>query len=319
VVSGTPPFQELFDANVQTNGSQARLVPARSPDGNAELDQANYKCSGVWSRLGPYGNETAPNRAWRTNATVVSNHSYNRGGLFPSYSVGVHGPADNFAPPVSFWASPAGLKAGGGSLYSVPAGVVTAPAAPCNASLLAPEAGGFVFMMQTHSWGSWVFEINSSSTNSSGFSHLSFGEGGQQEARGNGGAGGGSFYISHRRELLDAPGEWWHDARDNVLYLATVADAAPPPAKGLVAPVVEELVIVGGTQDAPATDIRLSSLVFRHAAPTFMRRYTVPSGGDYSVFKGGAVTFNGTRNCSVDHSLERLACFAVPPYRARVG
>lgn len=61
------------------------------------------------------------------------------------YQVGVGGPASNFMPPTSFWASPGGMKAGGGSLYSVPSAVVTAG---CNASLLKPEGGGYVFMMQ---------------------------------------------------------------------------------------------------------------------------------------------------------------------------
>jgi hypothetical protein len=49
--------------------------------------------------------------------------------------------------------------------------------------------------------------------------------------------------------------------------------------------------------------MRLSSLVFRHAAPTFMNEYTVPSGGDYSASKTAAVTLNGTSNVTVDHSL----------------
>lgn len=81
--AGTPAFIELF-STIETNGSQARLVPARSPDGNAELDEANYRCGGIWSRLGPYANESIPNRAWPTNATIVSNESWTRGGRFPS-------------------------------------------------------------------------------------------------------------------------------------------------------------------------------------------------------------------------------------------
>ena len=62
--------------------------------------------------------------------TVVVNDSYNRGGMFPVYEVGLHGPADNFQPPVSFWASQAGMKAGGGSLYAIPSAVVTPPGSP---------------------------------------------------------------------------------------------------------------------------------------------------------------------------------------------
>lgn len=284
------------------SAQQVRLVPARSPDGNPELDESNYQAAGIWSKqLGAFGNESVPNRKWDSNVTVVANASYNRGGLFPSYEVGVHGPADNFDPPVSFWASPAGLKAGGGSVYAIPSAVVTPPGSNSNASLLSTHPGGFAFMMHVHSWGSWVFELNGSVTNASGFTHTRFGMGGQQEARGNGGNGGGAFYLSHRRELLDNAGEWFQDLKTDTLYIATAGD--PPPSSGLVAPVMQRLFSVQGTAAAPVENIRLSSLVFRHAAPTFMEEYTVPSGGDYSVSKTAAVVFSGTVNSTVDHSL----------------
>lgn len=304
----TPAFLELFDTSISnrsSNGSrsQFRLVAARSPDGNPEMDESNYKAGGIWSKLGRFGNESVPNRQWDSNVTVVSNDSYNRGGLFPSYEVGVHGPADNFQPPVSFWASPAGLKAGGGSVYAVPSGVVTPPGSNSNASLLSGAVGGFAFMMHVHAWGSWVFELNGSETNTSGFTHTHFGKGGQQEARGNGGTGGGGFYLSHRRELLDNPNEWFQDAITDTLYVAMSAAAGPPPSDGLVAPVAERLFSIEGTAAAPARNIRLSSLVFRHAAPTFMSEYTVPSGGDYTASKTAAVTLSGTSNVTVDHSL----------------
>ena len=282
--------------------AQVRLVPARSPDGNPELGESNYKATGIWSRqLGAFGNESVPNRHWATNVTVVANTSYNRGGLFPSYEVGLHGPADNFDPPVSFWASPAGLKAGGGSMYAIPSAVVTPPNSLSNASLLSAQPGGFAFMMHVHAWGSWVFELNGSVTNASGYTWTHFGRGGQQEARGNGGSGGGAFYLSHRRELLDNAGEWFQDVTTNTLYVATAGE--PPPTSGLVAPVVSRLFSVEGTPTEPARNVRLSSMVFRHAAPTFMEDYTVPSGGDYSASKTAAVVFNGTWNATVDHCL----------------
>ena len=53
-----PQFLELFLPPLP-NGSQARLVPAREPDGNPERDQSNYKAGAAWSKLGPYGNESS--------------------------------------------------------------------------------------------------------------------------------------------------------------------------------------------------------------------------------------------------------------------
>ena len=100
-----------------------------------------------------------PNRIFASNITVISNAtssdpvlnaSLNRGGLFPTYVTGVHGPADNFVPPVSFWASPAGSKAGGGALYAIPSGMMVSPSSNSNASRLnlGDDREGFIFMMQ---------------------------------------------------------------------------------------------------------------------------------------------------------------------------
>ena len=56
-----------------------------------------------------------------------------------------------------------------------------------------------------------------------------------------------------------------------------------------------------GTKAAPITGARLSKLIVQHAAPTYMKGYTVPSGGDYAVHRGASVHLNGTRACMVDH------------------
>jgi hypothetical protein len=51
--------------------------------------------------------------------------------------------------------------------------------------------------------GSWVYEIESTTVNATGTT-VKFGQGGQQEARGTGSptAGGGTFYLSHRKVVL---------------------------------------------------------------------------------------------------------------------
>jgi hypothetical protein len=59
------------------------------------------------------------------------------------------------------------------------------------------------------------------------------------------------------------------------------------------APQIEVLFKVDGTQASPVKDIRVSSLTLRHAAPTYMANYSVGSGGDYSVHRGGAVLLTG--------------------------
>ena len=133
--------------------------------------------------------------------------------------------------------------------------------------------------------------------------------------------GGGQFYVSHRPELLDVPGEFWHDVDNNAIYLvvagagdkdghssshANGAGRSPPPLSPpsyLVVPQVSEVFKVTGSQAAPVTNVRFTSMTLQHVAPTYMRKTTVPSGGDYAVFRGAAVHLNGTVNCSVDNNL----------------
>ena len=286
---------ELFDGELST-----RYVPARHPNGDPEQDQSNYqaKASG-WLAPVQFG-----------NVTVVSNDSFKGNYSFGTYSVGVGGPADFFDPPVSYWAQPH-PSGGGASQYSMVQGMLVK-----NSTVpVAPRPGGYVFMMQPGSWGSWVFDIMAvaptHNTSSEPTNTITFGAGGFQEARGTGGPrkGGGQFYISHRKELLDAPGEFWHDADAAVVYLVA-AKSAPTSTtsarnvpRSLVIPTVAELFKLSGSKDNPVTNVRISALTMRQTSPTYMRKYTVPSGGDYAVYRGGAVHLNGTVNCSVDHNL----------------
>ena len=168
--------------------------------------------------------------------------------------------------------------------------------------------GGFTFMMQPGSWGSWVFTIDGIEHNAtSGVNSVRFGAGGFQEARGTGGPtkGGGGFYCSHRRELLDSVGEFYHDNVSNVLYLAVASPASSDSSlPGLLfVPQVAQLFRVEGSQVDPVVAVRVGGVTIAHARPTYMSPYTVPSGGDYSVHRGGAIHLNGTANSTVDACL----------------
>ena len=67
------------------------------------------------------------------------------------------------------------------------------------------------------------------------------------------GCGTGSFYVSHRKELLDYPGEWFLDEGEAKLYLVTSTGSAPSPT--VYAPTVAVLFKVAGTQGAPVRPV----------------------------------------------------------------
>jgi len=47
-----------------------------------------------------------------------------------------------------------------------------------------------------------------------------------------------------------------------------------------------------------AHNIRISGLRLAHASPTFMEKYEVPSAGDWSIHRGGAVFIQGPEDVS---------------------
>ena len=65
-------------------------------------------------------------------------------------------------------------------------------------------------------------------------------------------------------------------------------------------PALQRLIVLSGTQDAPVRNITISGVGFRDAASTFMdRRWSAPSGGDWSLHRGGAVFIEGAANVTV--------------------
>jgi len=263
---------EIFDGD----SSLRSLIPARYPNTKANTLAGNY------------GISLGKPLAWLPeqdlgNATVVTNASYTRPGMFKAFSVGVGGPAAGYEPPVSYWATPHPVG-GGGVTRTLPSGFVFENNAGVHGgglNLTTAGKEGLLFMKQSGNWGSWVFAVNATDEAANGTqATVHLGEGGWQEARG--GKNGGPMFFSHRCDLLDAPNEWCVGAGDGALYLATAAGAgATPPPRTIVVAAVDEIFRVAGSQATPATGIRIANLTLTQTAPT----YVSPGCLDF-VFKG---------------------------------
>jgi hypothetical protein len=134
---------------------------------------------------------------------------------------------------------------------------------------------------------------------------LWFGEGGQQigakwdsnPAR----VGSKSrYFIDNVFEELDAPGEWFLDTRQRILYYY------PEPGVNLSnalieVPVHESIVRFSGSQESPVSYIKVQGVRFAHTLTTYLARYDVPSLSDWSIHRGGAIFAEGTRECSIDN------------------
>ncbi len=106
-------------------------------------------------------------------------------------------------------------------------------------------------------------------------------------------------FVENVFEELDAPGEWYHDAGRRILYLM------PPRDTDLATAAVEavrlrHLVEFAGTREAPVRFITLRGLTFRHAARTFMDNKEPLLRSDWTVYRGGAVVFNGAEDCALE-------------------
>ena len=99
---------------------------------------------------------------------------------------------------------------------------------------------------------------------------------------------------------MDSPGEWFYDTNRKILYYAQNGTSLPEEG---VAPVLDELITITGTQDQPVINITIANLTFAHTSTTYMSSYEVPSGGDWSVHRGGAVFVEGAKHVLVQNCL----------------
>ena len=154
-----------------------------------------------------------------------------------------------------------------------------------------PE-GGYIHAMHASLWGDMHWLIKGKNSDGS----LSY-EGGWQNNRPS------KMHPVYRMvenifEELDAPGEWFFNTKESKLYYM--------PEKGfdLKSAVVEivrlkELIEFEGSKQEPVRNVHLKGFVFRHTARTFMENKEHLLRSDWTVYRGGAVVFNGAEDCSL--------------------
>ena len=77
------------------------------------------------------------------------------------------------------------------------------------------------------------------------------------------------FYLTNAKELIDEPGEWYHDIRAHKLYYMPRAGEETGKEMTAVVPVLETLIEVIGTAGHPVRDICIKGITFSHT--TWMR------------------------------------------------
>ena len=165
--------------------------------------------------------------------------------------------------------------------------------APERVARWSDPAGGYIHAMHAALWGDMHWRILGKKADGS----LRY-EGGWQNNRPS--PMHEQFrFVENIREELDAPGEWFHDARTSTLYLF------PPAGVDVRAAIVEgvrlrHLIEFDGTKEKPVKFVTLRGLAFRHAARTFMDNREPLLRSDWTTYRGGAVVFRGAEDSAVE-------------------
>jgi hypothetical protein len=156
--------------------------------------------------------------------------------------------------------------------------------------------GGFLHAMHVSDWGDFHYRI----TGKDEQGNLEL-EGGWQNNRPYG-MSKDNRMVENIFEELDAPGEWYFDANDAILYYF------PLPGEDINNSVFEvaqlkHLVEFRGTEQNPVTSITINNIEFTQTARTFMEHYEPLLRSDWTIYRGGAIVFEGTENCHIKGSL----------------
>ncbi|ULQ51412.1 right-handed parallel beta-helix repeat-containing protein [Flavihumibacter fluvii] len=153
-------------------------------------------------------------------------------------------------------------------------------------------AGGFIHTMHEYLWGDMHWAIKGKNADGT----LLY-EGGWQNNRPS------NMHPLYRMvenifEELDVPGEWFYNAMEHQLYYM------PQPGTDLTTATVEivrlrHLIEFNGSKENPVTAVNLQGFVFRHTARSFMDNKEPLLRSDWTVYRGGAVVFNGAADCHI--------------------
>ncbi len=107
-------------------------------------------------------------------------------------------------------------------------------------------------------------------------------------------------YVENVLEELDAPGEWFHDARQGWLYFKPPAGTRPP-ARGFRAGAHEALVRIEG-RTVPVAHVQLRRLQFQDTEPGFLQAVEPLLRSDWKFHRVGAVTVENAHDVRIEDS-----------------
>jgi hypothetical protein len=166
-----------------------------------------------------------------------------------------------------------------------------------------PE-NGYVHALHAHEWGGFHYRITGVKNNELVL------EGGWQNNRPNSMHEKYRF-VENNLEELDTAGEWYLDNQLHQLYFYPPGDMKLPGAR-IEAAHLKNSIVLQGAAGSPVRNVTLKGLRFIHNERTFMDTKEPLLRSDWTIYRGGAVLFDGTEHCNItDCSFEGLGGNAV--------
>ena len=173
----------------------------------------------------------------------------------------------------------------------------------CSGNSTSPErvarwadpAGGYVHAIQAALWGSMHYRILGKKAD--GTLEL---EGGWQHNRPDKGPHKDFRFVENILEELDAPGEWFHNAKTDTLYFYPPKDVDLKTAK-VESVRLRHLIEFSGTKERSVKSVSLRGMTFAAAGRTFMDNKESLLRSDWTIYRGGAVFLRGAENCLIEN------------------
>ena len=176
--------------------------------------------------------------------------------------------------------------------HSMKADSIRDPLNPLRIAKWKNPVGGYVHAMHTALWGDMHWRILGKNTNGELIE-----EGGWQNNRPSP-KHPGYRMVENVFEELDAPGEWFYNASEEKLYYIPASGVDINKATVEIVR-LKHLIEFNGSRASPVSNIELKGFVFKHAARTFMENKEPLLRSDWTVYRGGAVVFNGAVGCKI--------------------
>lgn len=165
--------------------------------------------------------------------------------------------------------------------------------------------GAYLHAMHANDWGDFHYRITGKDKKGNLFL-----DGGWQNNR-QLGLHQDNRMVENVFEELDAPGEWYYDENERMLYYYPMPEENVALAE-FETPTLKSLVEFRGTEQEPVYNIIVKGVDFTGTERTFMEHYEPLLRSDWRIYRGAAILFEGTENCSLqDCNLYNLGGNAV--------